>query len=137
MEIRTADQYSKSFKITAKMIDGFAEHTGDRNPVHLDEDFAKNTKFKKRIAHGFLVGSLISSVLGNDYPGNGTIYLSQSMKFLKPVFIGDEITVFITIEEITEKNWLELKTVCKNQDGDNVIEGDALVIPPDTCVLIK
>lgn len=137
MEIRVGDQYSKDFKVTEEMISGFARHTGDRNPVHLDEEYAKNTMFKKRIAHGFLVGSFISSVLGNDYPGNGTIYLSQTMKFLKPVFIGDSVTVTLTIEEITDRNWLKLKTECKNDRNKLVIIGEATVIPPPSCVLVK
>lgn len=137
MEIRKDDQYSKSFIVTEKMISGFAEYTGDKNPVHLDEEFAKKTRFKKRIAHGFLVGSFISSVIGNNFPGNGSIYLSQTMKFKNPVFIGDLIYVILTIEEITDRNGLILKTECKNQDGDLVIIGEAKIIPPSNCVIIK
>jgi 3-hydroxybutyryl-CoA dehydratase len=137
MEIKTGDLYSKSFYISEEMINGFATYTGDKNPVHLDEEFAKNSIFKARIAHGFLIGSLISSVLGNDYPGNGTIYLSQSMKFLKPVFIGDTISVNITLLEITEKLWLQLRTECFNQYEKLVLTGEATVIPPKNCVLIK
>ena len=88
MEYKIGDLYSKKFQISEDMINGFAKYTGDKNPVHLNEEFASKTIFKTRIAHGFLVGSLISSVLGNDFPGNGTIYLSQSMKFMKPVYRG-------------------------------------------------
>ena len=137
MKISIGDQYSKSFTVTEKMIFGFAQYTGDKNPVHIDEKFAQTTIFEKRIAHGFLVGSFVSSVLGNNFPGRGTIYLSQTMKFLKPVFIGDIVSVNIEVTDITDKNWLELNTECKNQDDDSVITGEAVVIPPSNCVLIK
>jgi 3-hydroxybutyryl-CoA dehydratase len=137
MKIRVGDKYSKLFVISEIMINGFATCTGDKNPVHLDEAYASKTVFKKRIAHGFLVGSLISSVLGNDYPGNGTIYLSQNMRFLKPVFIGDKIEVNIEVNDISEKNWVNLKTLCINQDLKIVIDGDATIIPPSNCELIR
>lgn len=130
MEIKPGQKFSKSFEITEAMINGFAEYTGDKNPIHLDEEYARGTIFKSRIAHGFLVGSLISSVLGNDFPGNGTIYLSQTMKFLKPVYIGNVIKVVVEVTEITDKNWLRLKTECLNQDEVNVIIGEAIVILP-------
>lgn len=137
MEIRIKDKFSKNFEVSGEMIEGFAEVTGDKNPIHLDENYAKNSIFKSRIAHGFLVGSFISSLLGNDYPGNGTIYLSQSMKFLKPVFIGDSIKVEVEVTEITEKNWLILKTDCINQHEKTVITGEATVIPPDSIKLVR
>ena len=130
MKIRIGDTYSKSFPVTDEQIRGFAEYTGDKNPIHLDEQYASETLFKHRIAHGFLVGSFISSVLGNDFPGKSTIYLSQSMRFLKPVFIGDTIKVMVEVLEITDKNWLKLKTDCLNQDDALVIIGEAMVIPP-------
>lgn len=137
MVIKLNSAFSRSFIITEEMINGFAEYTGDKNPIHLDEKYAENSVFKKRIAHGFLIGSLISSVLGNDFPGNGTIYLSQSMKFLKPVFIGDTITVSIDVTEITDKNWLKIKTLCINQDMRTVIDGEAVIIPPANCEIVK
>jgi 3-hydroxybutyryl-CoA dehydratase len=130
MEIKISDKYSKNFSVTAEMIEGFAMVTGDKNPVHLDEKYAENTIFKSRIAHGFLVGSFISAVLGNDFPGNGTIYVSQNLKFMKPVFIGDMIQVHVEVTEITDKDWLVLKTECFNQNGKAVLVGEATVIPP-------
>ena len=78
--IKIGDKFSKSKLVTEKMINEFAKQTGDNNPLHLDEEFAAKTQFTKRIAHGFLIGSFISAVLGNDFPGEGTIYLSQTMK---------------------------------------------------------
>ena len=130
MKRQIEDDYSKIFVVSKEMIDKFALATGDTNPIHLDEKYAQNTIFKKPIAHGFLVGSFISSVIGNDFPGNGTIYLSQSLKFLKPVFIGDKIVINVKIISKTNKNWLVLKTVCINSDNEIVLEGEALVIPP-------
>lgn len=126
--------FSKKTVITDEAIKGFAKYTGDKNPVHLDEDFASKTLFKKRIAHGFLVGSFISAVLGNDFPGNGTIYLSQSMKFRAPVFIGDEISVEVEVLSFPKSGRAMLKTNCLNQHGKIVIEGEALIIPPQETV---
>lgn len=137
MEIKIGDHYSICFLISEKMIKDFATITGDKNPIHLDNEFAKKTIFKKRIAQGFLVGSLISSVLGNHFPGNGTIYLSQSLRFVKPVFINDKIKVRIDVIEITKNNWLKLKTECTNQLGEVVIIGEATAIPPKNCSLIN
>ena len=127
---RIGSKFSKSTIVTEKMIDGFAKYTGDVNPIHLDEQFASKTMFKKRIAHGFLVGSFISAVLGNDFPGNGTIYLSQSLKFRAPVFINDKITVDVEIIDFPKENWATLNTVCTNQENVVVLEGEALVILP-------
>ena len=97
--------HSLEFKITNEMILKFADCTGDKNPIHLDSEFAEKTFFKKKIAHGFLVGSLISNVIGNHFPGNGTIYLSQNMKFLLPVFINDIITVEVLKRLTKEKSF--------------------------------
>lgn len=137
MEIRINDTFTKVFFISEEMIEDFANVTGDKNPIHLDENYAKDSIFQSRIAHGFLIGSLISSVLGNDYPGNGTIYLSQNMKFLKPVFIGDTIKVEITVNEFAINYRMVLKTDCINQHGKTVIAGEATIIPPGNITLIR
>lgn len=109
----------------------FAEVSGDDNPVHLDEGFAKKTVFGRRIVHGILTASLVSAVLGTKLPGYGTIYLSQSLNFRKPVFLGDTVETTVTIlSVVVEKRLIELETVCKNQDGDIVLEGKALVKAP-------
>lgn len=130
MILKIGDKFIKDFIISDKMVNGFSLVTGDQNPVHLDDEFAKNSIFKKRIAHGMLIGSLISSVIGNYFPGIGTIYLSQTMKFLNPVFINDSISVHIEVIEIMRNNWIKLKTNCYNQDNKLVINGDAIVNPP-------
>lgn len=110
--------------------------SGDDNPIHLDEVYAKNSIFKGRIAHGFHVGSLISAVIGQKLPGNGTIYLSQSMRFLAPVRINDIITASVEIIDFPKQDRVSLKTICVNQQGEVVIEGEAYVIPPENSQLI-
>lgn len=86
--------------------------------------------FKKRIAHGMLGASLISAVLGMHFPGPGTIYLGQNLKFVKPVAINDTLTATVKVTSINDKGWLTLDTTVTNQDGDPVIKGEANVIPP-------
>ena len=109
----------------------FAEATGDKNPLHLDDEFASKTIFKRRIAHGILTAGLVSAVIGSKLPGNGTIYVSQTLNFLAPVYIGDEITAKVEVLEVSkEGKRLRLKTQVINQNGTVVVDGEALVIPP-------
>jgi 3-hydroxybutyryl-CoA dehydratase len=111
----------------------YAGITGDLNPAHINEEYAKGTFFKARIAHGMLAAGFISTVMGTRLPGPGTVYVKQALNFLAPVYIGDTITARVEIMEIiTEKNRLRLKTFCVNQDGIMVLDGEALVIPPKT-----
>jgi 3-hydroxybutyryl-CoA dehydratase len=128
----TADQtFEKWVTVTDEMVKGFAQATDDKNPLHLDEAYAKDTLFKTRIAHGMLQAGILSGILGMEFPGIGTIYLSQSLKFTRPVFIGDTITFHLKVlEVITEKNQLRLETVCTNQKGETILTGEALVMPP-------
>ena len=114
--------------ITAYDINMFATITGDKNPVHLNETFAAKSIFKKRIAHGMLTGSLISSVLGTKLPGANTIYLNQSLKFLAPCYIGDTLTAVVeVIEKKDAKQILILNTVVTNQSNVKVVEGQAVI----------
>ena len=123
--------HESSVTITEEMIERFVQATGDRNPIHLDEDYAKGTVFKTRVAHGMLQAGILSGVLGTRFPGVGTIYLSQTLTFLKPVFIDDEITFRLSVVELLkEKNRARLETVCFNQRGETVLTGEALVMPP-------
>jgi len=109
----------------------YAGVSGDFNPAHINEEYAKETFFKTRIAHGMLSASFISTVIGTKLPGPGTIYLDQSLKFLAPVRIGDTITARAELIEIVpEKNKVRLKTTCMNQDEIIVLEGEAVVSPP-------
>jgi 3-hydroxybutyryl-CoA dehydratase len=113
-------------------IDAFAELTGDHNPVHVDEEFAKTTRFGRRIAHGMLTASLISSVLANKLPGEGSVYLGQTLQFVAPVFPGDEVTARVTVKEIREdKPIVKLQTICVNQRNEIVIRGEATVLAMD------
>ncbi|MBW2636540.1 MAG: MaoC family dehydratase [Deltaproteobacteria bacterium] len=109
----------------------YAGVSGDFNPAHINEEYAKNTFFKTRIAHGMLSAGFISMVIGTKLPGPGTIYLDQCLKFLAPVRIGDTITARVEVIEImNDKNKVRLKTDCINQDGITVLEGEAVVSPP-------
>ena len=129
-KLKINQSYTESIKVSDANIKKFASASGDKNPIHLNENFAKNTIFKTRIAHGMLIASFISSVIGNKFPGNGTIYVSQNLKFMKPVKINDIVEVKIILEKkIPKKKWCQLKTLCfvKNKI---VLEGIAVVIPP-------
>ncbi len=130
-QLELEQTHESSVTITEEMIERFAQATGDYNPIHLDEEYAKKTIFKKRVAHGMLQAGILSGVLGTGFPGVGTIYLSQSFKFLKPVFIGDRITLRLRVLELIKgKNRVSLETVCTNQSGETVLIGEALVMPP-------
>jgi 3-hydroxybutyryl-CoA dehydratase len=130
-ELKIGDSAQISKTITEADIELFARATGDFNPVHLDQAYAEKTMFKERIAHGLLSVGLLSSILGNILPGHGTIYLSQEVKFLAPVRIGDTITAGVeVIELISEKNRAKFRTTCMNQDGKLVVDGIAWAMPP-------
>lgn len=112
-------------------INTFAALTGDLNPAHVDKAFAERTIFREKIAHGTLTASLISAVLGMRLPGPGSIYLSQELRFLRPVRIGDTVTARVEVIEIVrDENLVKLRTTCTNQRGELVLDGTALVRPP-------
>lgn len=112
--------------ITQADIQTFADLTGDRNPVHLDEAWAAQTRFGGRIAHGMLTAGLFSTVLGMHLPGPGAIYLGQSLRFRAPVRPGDTITATAeVIELVAEKRRVRLRTTAVNQHGETVLDGDA------------
>ena len=121
-------QATLSRLITEDDIRLFALVSGDNNPIHLDAEYAERSLFGKRIAHGFLIGSLISAVLGNDLPGPGSIYLGQTLKFLAPIHIGDTVTVTVKVVALREeKRIVTLHTQCCNQHGTFVLSGEATV----------
>ena len=116
-------------QLKSEHVRRFAAASGDHNPLHLDEEFAKGTRFGKRIAHGMLSASLISAVLANDLPGQGSIYLGQSLQFVAPVFPGDTVTARVTVTSIREdKPIIKLETVCTNQRDEVVVRGEATVL---------
>jgi 3-hydroxybutyryl-CoA dehydratase len=130
-EMRIGDQAQFTKTISESDVYLYAGVTGDLNPAHIDEEYAKGTFFKTRIAHGMLTAGLISTVLGTLLPGPGTIYLRQEVSFLAPVRIGETVTARATvIEKNEEKNRVKLETVCLNQEGTKVVDGVALVSPP-------
>lgn len=117
--------------ITEADVIGFAKVSGDSNPIHLDKDYAAKSLFKERVAHGILTAGLISAVIGTQLPGVGSIYLSQTLKFTAPVKLGDTIDAEVeVIAKLEEKSQVRLATRCRNQNGQTVIEGEALVKPP-------
>ncbi len=117
--------------ITQADVQQFAEVTGDTNPTHLDAAYAATTRFKKPIVHGMLVGSLFSKVFGMDYPGEGTIYCSQTLTFLKPVYPDSPLTVEVIVRRLdVEKNRAYFDTLIHDRAGDVVIKGEAMVMPP-------
>ncbi len=129
MDLKIGDNFSTSKQITDAVVRAFAELSGDFNPIHLDEEFAAKTQFKKRIAHGMISGALISAVLGNEFKEKKIVYLSQTMKFIAPVFIDDTVTATATVVDIREdKPIVTIETVCKNQDGQTVVKGEGKIM---------
>ena len=129
MALKVGDKASVTKQITDDDIRAFADLTGDYNPVHLDDKFAAGTRFGRRIAHGMISAGLISSVLANKLPGTGTVYLSQSLSFVAPVFPGDTVTAQVTVTKVREdKPIVTLETVCTNQQNETVIRGEAVVL---------
>lgn len=120
---------SRSKTFTDEDVRAFAQTSGDTNPVHLDDAYAAGTRFGQRIVHGMLTASLISATIANDLPGEGTIYLSQTLQFKAPVLLGDTITATVEVTAVRRKI-VTLATRCTNQDGTLVIEGEAVVMAP-------
>lgn len=130
-DLHVGDNASFVKKITDNDIQLFAQVSGDFNPVHLDENYAAKTMFKGRIAHGGLISSLFSTVLGTQLPGEGTIYLDQNSRFIRPVYLDDTITASVEVSEIDEvKGQVKLITTATNQKGKAVVVGYAVVMPP-------
>ncbi len=123
---------SRTKTISAEDVEAFARISGDNNPVHLDEAYAATTQFGKRIAQGILTAGIISALLANDLPGPGTIYLSQTLNFKAPVYLGETITGTVEVTAYcAARRIATLKTTCRNQDGKLVIEGEAVVLVPE------
>jgi 3-hydroxybutyryl-CoA dehydratase len=130
-EIKVGDSAEFSKTVSETDVYMYAGVTGDLNPAHVNEVYARGTFFKTRIAHGMLAGGFISAVLGTQLPGPGTIYIRQELNFKAPVRFGDTITARIeVIERNPEKNRLRMKTTCTNQEGTVVVDGEAVVMPP-------
>jgi 3-hydroxybutyryl-CoA dehydratase len=133
MALQVGDTAAQTKTITDADIHTFADLVGDHNPVHLDDDYARNTRFGRRIAHGMLSASLISAVLANQLPGEGTVYLSQTLQFVAPVFPGDTVTARVTVTKVREdKGIVTLATLCTNQRDEPLIKGEAVVLAAST-----
>jgi len=129
LKIGDAAEFGKT--VTESDIYLYAGVTGDFNPAHLNEEYAKKTFFKTRIAQGMLTAGFVSGLLGVSLPGPGTVYLRQELDFLAPVHIGDTITARVEIIEVMDaKNRVRVRTTCTNQDGTKVLDGEAIVSPP-------
>lgn len=129
-ELEVGQKASFHRTVGERDIQLFAEVSGDRNPVHLDAEYAATTLFKERIAHGMLSGALISAAIATTLPGPGTIYLGQSLRFTRPVKIGDALSVELEVLEKLPKNRVRIGTRVLNQAGEAVVEGEAEVLAP-------
>ena len=128
MKIGDTAEFAKT--VSESDIYQYAGVTGDFNPAHINEEYASNTFFKTRIAHGMLSAGFISNVLGNQLPGPGAVYIHQSLNFKAPVRIGDTIKAVVEVIHLeTDKNRVTLKTRCLNQEGTVVIDGEAVLSP--------
>lgn len=119
---------SVEVKVTDQMVRQFAEMSGDFNPIHVDDEFAKTTRFGRRIAHGMIMGALISRAL-NEKLGTGGVYLAQNLKFVNPVFIDDVVIIELTITGLRkEKGIAVVETIAKKQTGETVVKGEAVIM---------
>jgi 3-hydroxybutyryl-CoA dehydratase len=128
LSVGMAERVSKT--VASSDVVGFAEVTGDRNPIHLSEHFAAQTPFGTRIAHGLYTASLISAVLGTRLPGPGAIYISQTLNFRAPVKIGDTVEVKVTVAELISEKFRARLTCACSVDGEPVLDGEAWVKVP-------
>jgi acyl dehydratase len=137
-EIQPGDSAEITRTIGGGAIASFVEAVGDYNPVHSDPAYAATTPFGEPIAPGIFTAGLISAVIGTELPGPGAIYLSQALKFTKPVRFGDRITARAEVLEVLpDRNRIRLRTVCVNQTGDEVLVGEAWVMPSQTPVVYE
>jgi len=128
-DLKVGDKFSTEKQITDAVVRAFAELSGDFNPIHLDDEFARNTRFGRRIAHGMISGALISAVLGYEFKERKVVYLSQTMRFVAPVFIDDTVTATATVTNIREdKPIITVETVCTNQAGETVVTGEGKIM---------
>jgi len=131
--IKLNDEYTHAFSFTQKDVENFAEVSGDKNPIHLDEAYAATTRFKKPIVHGMLGAAVFSKILGTAFPGEGTIYMKQSLAFTKPMYIGVEFVAKFVVKDINyEKGRATIATeIVEKVSGDVVISGEAFIMNTD------
>jgi acyl dehydratase len=134
-DFKVGQSVTYSQVIDDKLVRGYADLTGDHNPIHVDDAFAKRTKFHQRIAHGGILFGMVSMVLGDHMPGVGTIYMSQLVNFHAPVFINDKVTVVVTITALLPKHVAKLSTIVTKQDGTVVMDGVSTIKLPGSLML--
>lgn len=127
MGFGVGDVVTDSIEITDKLVRDFAEVSGDKNPIHLDPEYAKTTRFGQRVAHGMISAALISRTLGMKL-GSGGIYLGQTLKFVSPLFIGDTATVTCTVRHLRDKGIGRVETIVRKQTGEICVEGEATIM---------
>ena len=128
LTVGMSDSYTRT--VSDDDVKQFAEVSGDTNPIHLDDEFAAQSRFGKRIAHGMISAGYISTVVGTQLPGPGCLYVSQTLKFRAPVYIGDEVTAKVTITALDERRgYATFETVCSVGDTD-VVRGEAVMLVP-------
>jgi len=130
MTLSVGDSTCLSKTIREVDVTVYAAISLDANPIHLDEEYARQTPFGRRIAQGMLSAGLISACIGTRLPGPGSIYLSQDLRFRKPVYLDDTITATVEVVALEEKGRVRLRTTCTNQRGELVLDGEAVVLPP-------
>ena len=129
--IEVGQEYRHSFSFTQQEVEKFAAVSGDNNPIHLDPAYAAKTVFKRPIIHGFLGASIFSKVFGMLFPGEGTVYMSQNMRFMAPMFVDETYeAVFKVLEVNAEKHRAKVETTVLDKDGKSIIAGDALIMNP-------
>jgi len=129
--LAVGDAAERSRAVRQEDVEGFLALVGDSNPIHSDPAALAGTRFEGPIAPGMLTAALISGVIGSDLPGPGALYASQELRFLRPVRVGDVITARVEVMEVLpERNRVRLRTTCRNQSGEEVLSGEAWVLPP-------
>ena len=133
MELKIGEQFSTTRDVTDELVRKFAQVSGDHNPLHLDDDYARRTRFGRRVAHGALSEAFISAVIGFEFKERCIVYLSQTLNFVAPVFIGDTVTTTATVKKIRQdKPVITFDTICKKQTGETVVTGEAVIMLIDT-----
>jgi len=125
--LKIGSSYTKYIEASEQAIQDIARVSGDINPIHLDEEYAKQSVFGKRIAHALFCINGISMVIGNYLPGEGTVLISQKFQYIKPVYINDVIGVTVTVKDVLPPNKYILETICKNQENNIVLKGESVV----------
>ena len=136
-DLTVGQSASQTHCVTETDIQLFAAVSGDNNPVHLDSEFAAGSRFKERIAHGMFTGALISAALACKLPGPGSVYLGQQLSFLRPVKIGDTLEIQLEVLEKLPRNQVRIRTRVINQQGKAVVDGEALVLAPDSSQAVR